>query len=170
MRDLLEQFIINNRDAFDEAKPSDRVWKAIRRKVERRSKFLHLSWKAAAVLFMITTLTLLLDKNFRREEPQLPEEFIQVESYYTRLIDNKRREVEGKLSRKQQETLLAEIDQLDEMYLELKENYQINAANTRLVDAMINNLQIRLDILVRQLEILEDIRKKSDEMELDMEV
>ena len=74
------------------------------------------------------------------------------------------------LTPEQQEQFLLEIDQLDSMYLELKKTYQTNASNDRVMDAMISNLQLRLEILNRQLDILQNIKNQNNENELSIEI
>ena len=167
MGDQLEQFIMNNKDSFNDEGPSEKVWKGINKRMNRSTGFLQVAWKVAAVLFMVSTIYLLVDRNADESQsgPQLSEEFRQAEDYYTQLISMKRTEIQEKLTPEQQSEFLKEIDQLDELYTELKKTYQTNAANDRVLDAMISNLQIRLQILNKQLEILENIKDQNDESE-----
>ena len=172
MGDQLEQFIMNNKDSFDDVNPSDQVWERINRRLRKSNSFLQIAWKVAAVVFMVSTAYLLLERNLEssQETPQLSEEFRQAEDYYTQLISIKRTEIQQKLSPEEQAEFLKEIDQLDELYIELKKTYQTNAANTRVVDAMISNLQLRLDILSKQLEILESIKDQNNESEPNIKI
>jgi hypothetical protein len=164
MGDQLEQFIMNNKEAFNNADPSDNVWKGINRKLRKSNGFLQISWKVAAALFMVSTVYLLVERNLEvsYEGPQFSQEFTQAENYYTQLISLKRTEIEQKLTPEQQNELLEEIDQLDVLYVELKTTYQPNAASDRIVDAMVNNLQLRLEILNKQLEILGNIKNQNN--------
>lgn len=172
MGDQLEQFIMNNKDAFNDANPSEKVWKGINKQLGRNNNFLQVVWKVAAILFMVSTIYLLVEKSFEESQsgPQFSEEFTQAEDYYTQLISVKRMEIQEKLSPEEQEELLEEIDQLDVLYVELKETYQTNAASERIVDAMISNLQLRLQILSKQLEILENIKDQNHEIEPNSEI
>ena len=173
MGDRLEEFIIQNKEAFNNEAPSDTVWSGIDKNLRRKKHYLQIAWKVAAVLFLVSTIYRLVDKNLRQnnfEGPTFSQEFQQAEDYYTQLIAMKRVEIEEKLTPEQQEEFLIEIDQLDEMYLELKKTYQTNAASERLLDAMINNLQLRLSILNKQLEILENIKEQNDESETIIEI
>lgn len=172
MGDQLEQFIMNNKDSFNDAEPSERVWKGIDKKLRKNNGFLQVAWKVAAVLFMVSTVYLLMERNFEevQEVPQFSEEFRQAEDYYTNLISLKRMEIEEKLSPEEQSELLEEIDQLDVLYIELKETYQTTAATDRITDAMISNLQLRLQILSKQLEILETIKDQNHEIEPNVEI
>lgn len=167
MGDQLEQFVMNNKDSFNDVEPSDNVWKGINKKVNRRTGFLQVAWKVAAVLFMVSTIYLLVDRGSseRYIAPQLSDEFKQAEDYYTQLINMRVQEIQEKLTLEQREEFLLEIDQLDVLYEELKDTYENNAVSDRVVDAMINNLQLRLKILNRQLEILENFKDQNNESE-----
>ncbi len=165
MGDQLEKFILEHKDEFNQEVPSERVWSGIDRSLKKENHFLQLGWKVAAVLFLVSTLYLLIDKQLTsgNEGPTFSQEFQQAEDYYTQLISKKREEIAQQLTPQQQKDFVAEIDELDKLYLELKETYRTNATNERLLDAMINNLQIRLSILDKQLMILENLKEKRDE-------
>ena len=172
MGDQLEQFIMNNKDSFNDIGPSEKVWKGINRRMSKRNRFLQVAWKVAAILFMVSSIYLLIDKNTAENvsESQLSEEFQQAEDYYTQLIRLKREKILIKLTPEQQSEFLGEIDQLDELYVELKEIYQANTTSDRVLDAMISNLQLRLDILNKQLEIVKIFKHQNDESESNSEI
>lgn len=162
MGDQLEQFILNNKDSFDDQKPSTKVWNQVEKKLHRPKTDFQLVWKIAAMIFMVSTIYLLIDgASVESEGPQLTDEFIQAENYYTSLISLKRNEIRKQLTPEEEEEFLLEVDQLDELYNELKKTYQANAANERVLNAMISNLQLRLEILNKQLEIFENLKGKN---------
>ena len=172
MGDQLEKFIMENRSAFDEDTPSENAWNQIDSELkEKGTKWVSL-WKVAAVIFMVSTLYLIVDRNTNaiEEGPVLTEEFNQAENYYINLISEKRQIIAEQLTPEQNEQFLVEIDQLDELYLELKKTYQTNASNDRVMDAMINNLQLRLEILDKQLEILQKIKNQNNEKDSSIEI
>lgn len=172
MGDNFEKFIMENRNAFDDATPSEKVWNKIDRDLEKKRSIWPTMWKVAAVLFMASTLFLMIDRNINsgNDGPVLSEEFIQAEDYYVSLIAQKRQAIKEQLTPEQHEQFLVEIDQLDSMYVELKKTYQTNASNDRVMDAMINNLQLRLDILNRQLDILQNIKNQNNEKDTSIEI
>ena len=173
MGDQLEQFIMNNRDSFDDSRPSDKVWQGIDNKINKKKDgFLHIVWRVAAVIFMATTVYLLIERNMKEAqvEIQFSQEFVEAEGYYTQLISLKQQEIKEKLTPEQQSELFNEIDQLDNLYLDLKKTYQENAASERVLAAMISNLQLRLNILNKQLEILENIKDQNDESDETLEI
>ncbi|WP_370089502.1 hypothetical protein [Ekhidna sp.] len=171
MGDQLEKFIMENRNAFDDASPDDKVWKGIDQKLGKKVTLWPTIWKVAAMLFMASTIFLMIDRNDRAsEELILSEEFNQAEDYYVTLISQRKQAIKEQLSPEQEQQFLVEIDQLDSMYLELKKTYQTNASNDRVMDAMISNLQLRLDILNKQLEILENIKNQNNENDISIEI
>jgi len=166
MGDHLEQFIVKNRDKFDSKSPSEKVWSAIDDKLQKKQSPLSIGWKIAAMIFLASTILLIYDRvSLENDVPQFSNEFKEAESFYTQLINQKRLEVEKKLPPEQHALFLSEIDQLDTLYNELKNNYLINASNEMIIDAMINNLQIRLKILNKQIEILEKFKANENEIQ-----
>jgi len=165
MGDQLENFIIENSSAFNDSEPSPELWNKIDQNLDpkRRVNF-GLIWKVAAVIFLASTIFLLLDRQAETAHgPTLSQEFMEAEDYYVSMISQRRQLITEKLTTAQEKAFLSEINDLDSMYLELKKTYQTNASNERILDAMINNLQLRLGILNRQLEILENIKGQTDE-------
>ena len=170
MGDQFEKFIIDNRNQFDDEAPSGDLWNRIEHEVAPKRAPLGVIWKIAAVLFLASTIVLLIDRSTEPVGPQLSQEFVQAEDYYVTMINQRKDLIKQQLTADQEALFLDEINQLDGMYLELKETYQANASNERVVDAMINNLQLRLDILNRQVEILENIKGQTDANETFIEI
>lgn len=165
MGDQFEKFIMENRESFSDAEPSDKVWRGVEKSLNNHQSFLSIAWKVAAMLFMVSTIYLIIDRNNQSMTgPVLSDEFEEAEDYYVKLISLKKQEIKEQLTPENQSQFLSDIDQLDSMYLELKQTYQTNASNDRVVDAMISNLQLRLNILNKQLEILENIKDQNNEM------
>lgn len=171
MGDQFEKFIIENRTSFNDETPSNSVWNSIDKRLAKKTSPFQGIWKVAAVLFLLSTVYLIIDKYTQRTEgPQLSQEFVQAEDYYTSLISQRKQMIKEQLSPEQEQQFLMEIDQLDMMYEELKNTYQMNASNERVVDAMINNLQLRLDILNKQLEILANINRQNNEIDSEITI
>lgn len=164
MGDQFEKFIMENRDGFEDASPSDELWNRIDKGLSKKKKNFQVVWKVAAVLFLVSTIYLIADRREAgMEQPVLSQEFVQAEDFYVSLINERKRQIKEQLSPEQEQQFLKDIDLLDSMYADLKSTYQSNASNERVVDAMINNLQLRVDILNKQLEILEKIKEEENE-------
>ncbi|MEO9483832.1 MAG: hypothetical protein ABJG47_10320 [Ekhidna sp.] len=172
MGDHLEKFIMENRASFDDAVPTEKAWEGIDRKLSKKQSNWHMIWKAAAVLFMVSTIYLIIDKSQSgsQDEAFLSDEFTQAEEYYVSLIAQRKQAIVDQLTPEKHEQFLVEIDQLDSMYLDLKKTYQTNASNDRVMDAMISNLQLRLNILNKQLDILQNIKNQNNENDTSIEI
>jgi len=168
-QDILEKFILDHREDFDDANPSPRVWDQIqsglghhrRRNVPLRGWI----WKAAAAVFFLSTSILILQNYWNLpsgEEIAFTKDFTNTEEYYTGLIQLKQTELRSQFTGDR--NLIVEfaddIMELDSVYQVLKEEYQCN--NDELVmDAMIRNLQIRLEIMDQQLQIIQHIKSNT---------
>ena len=126
MGDQLENFIMANREEFDNASPSENTWKGIDQKLSDKHSIWPTVWKVAAMIFMVSTIYLMIDKRQSEEldGPTLSDEFTQAEDYYVTLIAQRKQAIQEQLTPEQHEQFLVEIDQLDSMYIELKKTYQ----------------------------------------------
>lgn len=172
MGDQLERFIINHREEFDTDEPLGDVWGHIQRKNQTSQKWTGL-WKAAAVVFLISTIFLIVEKKMSESvltESAMSGEFVQVEDYYTELIGQKKQEIaaygENELGRE----FLIEIERLDKMYASLKQTYMSQNSSEVITDMMIQNLQLRIEILNKQVKILNELKRQENESTNDMEI
>ena len=170
MPDPIERYIRENRMAFDDEQPGPEVWKGISRQMgwERSHKptYSALMWKAAAVFFLFLSIWLIVDRFADRDgaalsdEDQLSSEVMEVEMYYTALISERKQQLE--LLAQGHESLrsefIAELDGLDSMYNLLKKQ-MVSGNEAEIAASMALNLQMRIDLLNRQLNILQNIKK-----------
>lgn len=168
MGDQLERFIQNRREDFDDDPRYDEIqrWKKIESRIQPEGKWdPSYLWKIAAALFLISTVWLMVDKYMApiSEESNEMSEFIQVEAFYTQLIHQKQAELMSYQDEQLTGEFLAELDRLDSMYSQLKKTYQTSANDEIILDAMINNLQLRMDILSQQLNILNTLKQSENE-------
>ncbi len=173
MDDRLEKIIRENREAFDDKSPREKVWAGINKELHFRDNkpgrgYLTVIWKAAAIIFLFTSIWLLYDKYSNKNEkdtmaevessmPQLNE----AEKFYTTMIREKKSEI-LKMTKDRpdlRKEFLYSLNDLDSMYTVLKKELPKGNAG-EIADAMIMNLQLRIDILNKQLSILKDIQNK----------
>ena len=188
MEDKLKDFVRQNREAFDAAEPPDKLWEQLAHRLEpaKEARTIPLGYRqwlnyAATLLLFVAAgyggWHFVRDQTTDAAAPvaaappleKVAPELAQAERYYTTLINQKKAE----LSREEIAQLNLEGDwdrdlgQLDSAYVALKKELYANPNQEKVVDAMIRNLQIRMDILNQQLEVLEKIkqyqRKKEDE-------
>ena len=172
LEDRLERFITQNRSQFDDKQPNDVVWNVIndRLAVNPDVKVRQLVWwRAAAVIFFVCSIGLLfkdgllpVSQNELTDDP-----FVQTEHYYASQIADKEQLIQVYLVNYPGlgVEFKSDLEQLDDIYLQLKADYKIN--NSEIVlDALIMNLQSRIDLLNRQLNIIKSINQKEDEINI----
>jgi hypothetical protein len=183
MEDKLSKFIARNREAFEEEGPPDSVWEKLSsqlgpfdKQVGHEAKVLPLHpqvrfWRYVAAVLLVTASGLSV-YIYNREKmmpmaeapPKLQElapELAQAEAYYTSQIAEKSTQLSKYDLRAMGlgENPEADLRALDSSYQQLKRQllgYK-GANNQQLVAAMIQNLQIRMQLLNEQLEVLKKI-------------
>lgn len=167
MDDKLEKFIKSHRAEMDDKRPKNDLWVGIESEISQNTKQRHISksvayWRAAAVILLLITSWLVVDKvyqnvdvNGKAEIAEVNPQLLDAESFYISLIDQKREEVKI-MSEKYDfgKEFLSEIQGLDSMYMVLKNDMKYGNEEV-LVDAMILNLQLRIEILNQQLNIIQ---------------
>jgi hypothetical protein len=166
MKDGLEDFIRNNKDGFDHLEPDMKGWEQLNKKLDVQSGR-NFSWMkiaaSVAILFVLSATAYFFLKNDKQEvvaELKPQSQIAEVETYYTRLIEEKRGEISKYAVDDKRIMIEAELglSKLDSMYNELKKEYKPESSQ-EVTDAMIQNLQLRIDILNQQKYILENIKK-----------
>lgn len=179
----LEQFIQNNREAFNNCEAPAGLWDKIDQSLGKENKakpeadeiiikFKKSSISKLKMWAMAASLTVLVgyilafymnNKSNSTEQivadvaPQYGDKMIQ----YTSLIESKRVEI------KQIEThdpemykeFASEIEKLNQDYQSLQTELSQTPNQEDLVKAMVQNLQVQLDILNRQLKIIEKVKQ-----------
>jgi hypothetical protein len=174
MADQLDDFINENRAEFDSEIPSPKIWNEIRDGLEENnSQQINTPWywKAAAIILLLLSSYLIFDKvnqqaparEYIALEEDVQDEFLLAEDYYFSLINEKIVEIQdSEMDPEIQEDFKAEIERLDVMYLELQSEYE-EVQDEKVKDAMILNLQLRIDLLNEQLNVIKDIKSKENE-------
>lgn len=159
MKDQLEDFIRQNKAAFDDKEPSDRTWNSISRKL-----FTSISlwnsvtvWRAAAaVLFGVCVYLALPGIQDRKERALALSEFKDVESFYVSQINTKVELIED--IRGEEAGLngfTKDFKQLEAMYQVLREEMKVRPSQ-KVKDALVLNLLVQIDLLNQQLHKIEE--------------
>lgn len=186
----LEDFINENRGAFDDELPSGKLWPKIERAIPRndaavvnskQSRAGHLTplvqWTVAASILLVTA-TAILFLNRKPDQPSMttagttadtttgeiaaamPEAAPEV-SQIARLIVLKQEEL--KVLSSEQPALYqkfsTDINQLDSSYRDLKNQLSVAPNKEMLIEAMVQNLQLQLNVLNQQLSIIHQIKQ-----------
>ena len=179
----LEQIIQNNREAFDNCEAPAGLWDKIDKslgkeiiqnseadevvfKFKKSSISRFTSWAiAASVLLVMSYLSIfyLNNKSDTIEQiiadvaPQYGDKMVQ----YTSLIESKREEIKQIEAHDpvMYKEFATEIEKLNQDYQNLQTELSQTPNQEDLVKAMIQNLQVQLDILNRQLKIIEKVKE-----------
>ncbi len=171
MKDDIEKYIDANRQKFDDLEVNAVLWSKIKKELpKQRAAKSNWAWKVAATILLFLSVGLLYERSMKQVENAdtsvvMNEELIQVEKYYSEMIQQKMSEIKLASDKVQLDNmeLAKELETLDQMYLKLKDDLAVNENNERLINAMIRNLQLRVEILNRQLKILEQLTNYENE-------
>lgn len=174
----LEKFIKENRAEFDEALPGSGLWDKIDSALpsKKRSVLKPLyKWSiaAAAVLVIGTGTYFFMTGNEKPAQPLadnetridtaiqnlVPDEAPQM-FRFAKMIDEKQEELRI-LSKEQPELyhqFIRDINHLDSSYNVLQSQLKVTPNREMLVEAMIQNLQLQLNVLNQQLTIIKQIK------------
>ena len=129
------------------------------------------NWKIAAAIILGLGLSFMvyqLDNKYQlTEQPEIvmtsPALAKQV-SQYTQLVDDKRVELQNltKSDPELYKQFAKELDQLELSYQNLKADLPENPNQETLIEAMIQNLQLQIDILNQQLQIIQKIKQSKN--------
>lgn len=175
--DKLEQFIIDNRDAFDDQLPPKGNWDRIAANIKPER---HINWTArlvrvAAAAVIFVSAYIFIDYNFNTgteshdvtgfSEKEIYEKIpvlAEAKAYYSgqiSMMENEVYRIAGDNSSIKDEINM-EFEELDQVFEELKSDLKDNAANEEVVEAMIQNYRIKLQILE---EILNQLKNADDD-------
>ena len=98
------------------------------------------------------------------EATAISTDFAEAEQYYGQLIAARKELIEAyEIPSDLHREFLDDMNELDDLYQELKSTFEYKSGDQKLVDAMISNLKLRMRILDRQIEILERLNDYHDE-------
>ena len=169
--DKLEKYIRENRASFDDQNPPVDVWHKINDQLDNREtpqvNIGTYLWRAAAIVLFAAVVWLLIDRTNKEDQitqnSEIRDEnhiaFNDVEAFYIQEIEEKQKLIVQFVSNNPEidKNLLGEIDQLDSTYQILKLKAE-KGYSEKILDAMVINLQMRIDILNQQLDVLEKIK------------
>ncbi|MGG9960577.1 hypothetical protein [Ferruginibacter sp. SUN106] len=176
----LEKFIGDNRNEFDDAMPSGKVWENLAAGFqEKKQKKAILApmfkWSIAAALVITAGLTIFLVLNNKKTSTGNPDvakidtttinsiapEYAPEVNEFAKMVLLKQEELKA-LAPEQPElykTFATDINQLDSSYKSLKTQLSNTPNREMLIEAMIQNLQLQLNVLNQQLNIINQIKQ-----------
>ncbi len=171
----LEEFIKNHRRELESSPAEDKLWLAIQADLdqgtvqesepEKKADYT-IYWKVAAILLLALS-SVLGYYNWQTSESDSAlsnPEFANAETYYNELINQKKEEIRvyAVSNPELESSFLEDISALDQMYAELKKEAKKTGGQEIVLDAMIQNLQLRIDILNQQIIVLEQIKNREE--------
>lgn len=179
-RDILEQFILDNREELDTAIPSLKVWANLDKELEQKSTKRVNRWSffrmAAAVVILLTVGgiagTFMAPMHQQQEVALLQEiapEFVEIEKELNQQVEQK---VAQLASYNHDDSVQEDLQQLDKTMAELKQEL-LNApkgTEVQILNTLVKSYQTKLAILERVLERMEttnqNIKPANDEISI----
>lgn len=175
MKDKLEKFIQENREAFDIHEPRPEIWDKIEKNIRPKKS---INWRlvigrAAAVILIFAASYMvhniidnrkgeIAHSRTRKEKELVIPELREAEVYYSNLIDEKLQEIKPMFSEDPmlEKEISYDLNQLDSIYEDLKKDLSDNIANQEVIEAMIQNYRLRLSILE---DVLSQLKPEEDD-------
>ncbi|HOP58184.1 MAG TPA: hypothetical protein PLR52_02085 [Bacteroidales bacterium] len=175
----IDDIIRNNRDFFEDREPSEDHFERFNRKLDIH--FHHTSkparsivpylLKAAVVTLLITLSSLWTWEHFIRPDRskmalgEVSPHYKEVENYYiyqVSLMENQIDMLDLNSKEEQREMLMNEISNMDSVYVNLQKELKANPGDERIINAMIEHYQTKLDVMNYILSQLKTIRNENE--------
>ena len=180
----IEDIIISNKAFFEDAEPSSGHMERFNRKLEirfqtnkiKRSIVPYLL-KAAVVTLLVTLSSLWTWDHFIRSGSnrmtlgQVSPQYKEVENYYVHQVNMMEDEivnVDLKNNPEQKALLLKEMNSMDSTYVSLQKELKANPNDDRIISAMIEHYQTKLDVMtyiVNQLKTIRNLNQNKKDNE-----
>ncbi len=169
----LEKFIKEHRAEFDTEIPSEKVWNSISSKLNKKQK--SYAWKpyvaAASVMFFLAFTWILADfklsSRTMSEDDKVSAEVQHAQIQFSSLIELKRNELNS--YRKDNPALVSDFErqliELQSSYHQLLPQLKDEKKRDVVLQAVIENLQMQVDILNQQLEIIKQYNEPKNDTE-----
>ena len=178
MKDL-DKIIHENRQSFDSYEPSEGHFERFEQKLaefnkKKKSFTLGYVLKAAAVTILVVLSGLWVYDNIGVKTSEgialseISPEYGEVEMYYTHLVNEKYREINQFqfLDSTQKVMLVHELSEMDSIYENLKQDLTTNPNDERVINAMIQHYQLKVEVMnqiLSQLQHAQEINKQKSE-------
>jgi hypothetical protein len=180
----IEDIIRNNRDFFEDREPSEGHFDRFSVKLEIRSNSRAIKrsivpylLRAAVVTLLVTLSSLWTWDHFIRKDNgkmtlgQVSPQYREVENYYLHQVNLMESEIVNTDLRnnpEQKEMLVKEMKSMDSTYVSLQKELKANPNDERIINAMIEHYQTKLEVMtfiVNQLKTIrnDNLNKKEDE-------
>ena len=186
MSNEFENFVRKNRNDFDEAGPSDKVWKEIEKTIPAKKEAKRFTlidiykWSAAAAIFFIVLTSVyflaikkyshedLTTKNGAEQNSPASDNLSNISAEYaaefkevSAAVENRQKELRSAIANNPElyKKFQQDLTTLDSSYRMLREQANQSVNRDVIIKAMIQNLQLQSELLGRQLMILDEFKK-----------
>ena len=176
MKDELERLILNNRFSFQEEEPLEGHFERFKARLQKAAKpgrkinfqpFLKI---AALVVFALLVVNqarmyLIPEKKETLSLGSISPEYREVEFYYTNAIQVgmsqwDKLKNEGFISDSEQEMMQKEQQEFDQMYQKLQEDLKANPDDERVINAMLDYYQARMNVITMIINKLQEVKQQ----------
>ena len=170
MRDDLERFIRDHREELDVHEPPGDLWPAIDRQLRPARRKSNKAYYAVAATVLLLVGAFIWFMRHNAQTGVLPvstevagsPEIMEAEMYYTSVVEQKMALLHhfGKEYPDMFRDFEGEIDTLHLIYDQLKAEYKNSNGSEAVSQALIENLQMQVQLLSTQLQMIQDIKEK----------
>jgi hypothetical protein len=173
----VEEIIKNNRNLWDDQEPEAGHFErfSVRLELRRQAAIPKRSivpylLRAAVVTLLVTLSSLWTWDHFIRPESkrmtlgQVSPQYREVENYYIHqvsLIQDEIRNTDVQSNPEQKEMLMSELKSMDSVYVSLQQELKANPNDERIISAMIEHYQTKLEVMTYIVDQLKAIRKNN---------
>ena len=168
----IEDYIKENKEFFDSDEPIEGHFERFEKKLEKQNRKINLITftaflKVAVITILVVLSSLYIYQNFIKNEDNLvtlgdiSTEYGEAEKYYIQLVNSKFNEIKNTsfMDKNQKTILLKELNEMDKLYKDLQSDLQTNPHDKRVINAIINYYQLKIEILNNIILQLNDLKK-----------
>ena len=173
----IEELIRSNRDFFEDGEPSKGHFERFQMKLERRFQtggikrsIVPYLLKAAVVTLLVTLSSLWTWDHFIRHDRgrmalgDVSPQYKEVENYYihqVNLVESEITTIDISGNTEQREMLKKEMGSMDSVYIQLQKELKANPDDERIINAMIEHYQTKLEVMSFIVNQLKEIRNET---------
>lgn len=172
----IDDFLKDNRDFFEDMEPSGGHMERFRMKLQKRfggtpkKSIVPYLLRAAVVTLLITLSSLWTWEHFLRRDSnrmtlgEVSPQYREMENYYVSQVSLMQNEIStidpGTPSQKKM--LTTEMKSMDSAYIQLQKDLKLNPNDERIINAMIEHYQTKVEVMTFILNQLKSIRKNEN--------
>ncbi|MCP4460671.1 MAG: hypothetical protein GY816_22010 [Cytophagales bacterium] len=162
--DKLEKFILDHKEDFDDPRNQEQGWKNLEKQLHPKKSEWSILWNVAAMFFFMSTAVLMVAK-FSDQKVQTTDvrSAGSIEDFFVQIIEYKRNEYSALADKSDSEEFFQDLAELDSAYANLKISFE-QLEQEELLEAMLENMQLKVYILNEQIEILRNGDKDNEEV------